>query len=396
MNLLRIIVDEAAVTTELFCSLLNACPIIPKHRTAPWGRLPDGTADQNAPPNPNNPFAQRGGLMEDGLAANAYIGSVYANPPYNGTAIDESIAQAILATRRGGFRATYVVPMTEAKIAAFEARVIPGGKARVLVKFPANSMPFIPAAYWRGVGAEITGTPDDPGVYPNPATHIVIAVIESDDLLDLPPLDINKLRQRVASWFLSAAPRFRDTNYAQTLCAASTTAAGTDTRITVEQYLQASRPLADQFPEEWCFWKPRPAPTLHHTVTITRPYHGGHLDTHSIDTNPFLEVIRHQPEISLIGSLPPAYGEFLTTLGCPASELPRLTADIRAHLVIYLKDAWGTYGTIKASLPPAVKLVFFGPAENPARPKIFYGPINNPAPVYYGPPANVAMGNPYL
>ena len=43
-----------------------------------------------------------------------------------------------------------------------------------------------------------------------------------------------------------------------------------------------------------------------------------------------------------------------------------------------------------------VKLVFFGPAENPARPKVFYGPINNPAPVYYGPPTNVAMGNPDL
>ena len=136
MNLLRIIVDEAAVTTELFCSLLNACPIIPKHRTAPWGRLPDGTADQNAPPNPNNPFAQRGGLMEDGLAANAYIGSVYANPPYNGTAIDESIAQAILATRRGGFRATYVVPMTEAKIAAFDARVIPEERHECLLNSP--------------------------------------------------------------------------------------------------------------------------------------------------------------------------------------------------------------------------------------------------------------------
>ena len=63
--------------------------------------------------------------------------------------------------------------------------------------------------------------------------------------------------------------------------------------------------------------------------------------------------------------------------------MPRLITDIKAHLVIYLKDAWGTYGTIKASLPPAVKLVFFGPAENPARPKVFYGPINNPAPVYY-------------
>jgi hypothetical protein len=58
--------------------------------------------------------------MEDGLAANAYIGSVYANPPYNGTAIDESIAQVVVATRRGGFRATYVVPMTEAKIAALK------------------------------------------------------------------------------------------------------------------------------------------------------------------------------------------------------------------------------------------------------------------------------------
>jgi hypothetical protein len=64
--------------------------------------------------------------------------------------------------------------------------------------------------------------------------------------------------------------------------------------------------------------------------------------------------------------------------------------------LIYLKDAWGTYGTIKASLPPAVKLVFFGPAENPARPKVFYGPINNPAPVYYGPFTNVAMENPDL
>jgi hypothetical protein len=104
----------------------------------------------------------------------------------------------------------------------------------VLVKFPANSMPFIPAAYWRGVGAEITGTPDDPGVYPIPATHIVFAVIESDELLDLPPLD-KQTSQRIASWFLSAAPRFRDTNYAQTLCAASTTAAGTDTRANHHQ-----------------------------------------------------------------------------------------------------------------------------------------------------------------
>jgi hypothetical protein len=104
-----------------------------------------------------------------------------------------------------------------------------------------------------------------------------------------------------------------------------------------------------------------PAPYGNHHQTISR-WAFGH---HSIDTNPFLEVVRHQPEISLIGSLPPAYGEFLTTFGFPASELPRLTADIRAHLVIYLKDAWGTYGTIKASLP-AVKLVFFGPAENPA------------------------------
>jgi hypothetical protein len=42
-------------------------------------------------------------------------------------------------------------------------------------------------------------------------------VVESKELNTLQPMDTNSLRQRVATWFLKAAPWFLGTDYATTL-----------------------------------------------------------------------------------------------------------------------------------------------------------------------------------
>jgi hypothetical protein len=99
---------------------------------------------------------------------------------------------------------------------------------KVLVKFPKHSMPFIPAQYWKGKG------PDAAGVYPDEESRIVIAVVESKELNTLQPMDTNSLRQRVATWFLKAAPWVFGTDYATTL---------SDTRIPADTYSIAAESL---------------------------------------------------------------------------------------------------------------------------------------------------------
>jgi hypothetical protein len=85
------------LTTELFSNILNAYHPIRTHYTAP------GTN-----PNPNDPFAELGGFRVNGFDLAAYIGSVYANPPYDTTSIARSMKLARKAAESPGFRAVPV------------------------------------------------------------------------------------------------------------------------------------------------------------------------------------------------------------------------------------------------------------------------------------------------
>jgi len=93
-------------------------------------------------PNPgtNNPFAERGGFAVDGLRQGAYVGSVYANPENDGTSIEESMEFAKVAAERPGFRAVYVIPMTDARVRQWVDTTSPQGvRTRLLTVFPRHT-----------------------------------------------------------------------------------------------------------------------------------------------------------------------------------------------------------------------------------------------------------------
>ena len=73
--------------------------------------------------------------------------------------------------------------------------------------------------------------------------------------------------------------------------------------------------LVRAFPAEWRFWVHRPV--VHEGVA----YPGGLTDSHHMVETPFLDVCNHDPMLTLVGALPPAFGLFLRGLGHPASSL---------------------------------------------------------------------------
>jgi hypothetical protein len=147
-------------------------------------------------------------------------------------------------------------------------------------------------------------------------------------------MDNNSLRQRVATWFLKAAPWVFGTDYATTL---------SDTRIPADTYSIAAESLETRFPQEWEFWSER------QPISINNAYPGGHLDSQHLHKNPFLEISTYPPTLAYSGTLPPSFDLFLNALGCTKSSAPKLITgtctctSIRRDLTAYLKEAWCTY-----------------------------------------------------
>ena len=314
-ELLRIIVDELRVTTELFSSVHNAYHPIRRHYTAPG-------PNQGA----NSRFAERGGFAVDGLRQEAYVGSVYANPEYDGTSIEESMEFAKVAAERPGFRAVYVIPMTDARVRQWADTTSPRGvRTRLLTVFPRHTVPFVSARWWT-TGVRGRGTYKDP----KDLTRVVVAVIEyggpsTEDSLE--PIDEPSYHRKVNGWFSSVAPVKWTQQFQPEGC--------TDFSEPADRLVRA-------FPAEWRFWEHRPE------VPEGMAYPGGLTDSHHMVETPFLDVCNHDPMLTLVGALPPSFGLFLRGLGHPASSVAGIARRVRYASVRHLKGVWASYCSLSA------------------------------------------------
>jgi hypothetical protein len=67
------------------------------------------------------------------------------------------------------------------------------------MKFPNDTVPFIPDNYWYG-GKKVKGC------YKQKHTHMVLIMYESEDTGVLPPINYDTLLQKLAAWFINKTP----------------------------------------------------------------------------------------------------------------------------------------------------------------------------------------------
>ena len=187
-TLLRIIMEELHCTTELFSDLLNTFHVFEGRRSL----------------DAHHSFRMASGVRRDGLDPTAYTGSVYANPPYDGMlgrgTIDRSIALAERRAAEGpGFRAVFLVPMKDDKLARFAG----GQHNTVLMKFPRGTIPLIHPDYWRGTYTRDGGRKK---WYDHPTAHMALLMVQSERLEGLAPVDRRSLERRLAEWHQSVMP----------------------------------------------------------------------------------------------------------------------------------------------------------------------------------------------
>ena len=309
-ELLHIITDELQVTTELFSNILNAYHPIRTHYTAP-----------GINPNPNNPFAELGGFKVNGFDLAAYIGSVYGNPPYDTTSIARSMKLARKAAESPGFRAVYVVPMTDETVRTWEDKTDKKGvRQRLLTVFPRLTVPFLTARRWK-TGNECKSPYKDP----EDLTRIVVAIIEHGDPTrpnSLQPINDASYHKRIQQWFASITPPSFTQEFQPKNC--------TDLH-------EGPSPLAQAFPAEWMFWRERTE------MTREQQYPGGALDALSLNITPFYDACTHDPMITLMGALPASFPALLQGMGHPTSSAGTTTRTVRNSLLAHLKGTWATY-----------------------------------------------------
>ena len=137
----------------------------------------------------------------DGLHSDAYQYCVYGNPPFDGnvrggnTIIETLDAAEKASTEKDSFRAVFFLLLTYSKL---KGR-LKHPRARLLVKFPDKSVPFIPDGYWYG-GKKARGC------YQQKHTRMVLIMYESENNGVLQPIDNDTLQQKLAAWFINKTP----------------------------------------------------------------------------------------------------------------------------------------------------------------------------------------------
>ena len=225
-------------------------------------------------------YEQSAGARKDGFKDEAFVGSAYGNPPYDGRDMEAGGAGAIAKTlnlaekaaeEKIGFRGGFVVPLSSHALATREAHP----RAKVLLFCQDNTVPFVPDGVWYGK-ARYTG-----GCYKEKHTNLVVIMYESVDIGDLAPVDWCSLRQALASWYASVMPKTTDK-----------LAAYRDSRIPMECY-----DGLEDYPDEWRFWARKGANEVH----VDGVYVGASHDSEVFGETPVLDILRWDPMLGFMG-----------------------------------------------------------------------------------------------
>ena len=316
MELLRIIVDEAACTAELFSHLLNSSYLLSDHYSDLTAALGHGR------------FA-RAAMQHDGLGEGAFLTarSVVANPPYVKGMVRKLKEQVCRRARLASdFRAVLIIPMDSEEEALWDA----SANCEVIASFPPGALPFVPAAYWRG------DRPYKPAKgYDEVGSRVVIALCDSD-VGGLAPLDLMSFRKRLAAWYVGAVP-----------FACLRAAALESTRLEPHISCLLNGAVYDSFPSDWKFWD-----SLGERSSPEGAYHGGLSDSYSVNGTPCRNVVVHEPLVAMLGSLPDLFDKFLLLQGHAPGECKAVISRVRLRLFAHFQRRWLAYQRLVRSCAP--------------------------------------------
>ena len=300
--LLDILIDELGCERELFSNILNTY-----HRFKQRCMLQE-----------NESFAKQAGIEIDGLRPNAYRRCVYGNPPFDGnvagrnTIIKTLDAAQKASTETASFRAVFFLPLTDERLRARLSHP----RAKLLMKFPNDTVPFIPDNYWYG-GKKARGC------YKEKHTHMVLIMYESEDTGVLSPVNYDTLHQKLASWFINKTP-VRNHVKEKLLY----------TGIPIEYY---NNVLRARYPESWKFWK-------HKEHSENPAYHGAPHDTNYTNQTPFWDIINWDTISAHVGHLPDTFDKFLREIGVQAKQVKETATEVekamKAHTIKMFKIYW--------------------------------------------------------
>jgi hypothetical protein len=73
-------------------------------------------------------------------------------------------------------------------------------QAKLIMKFPNNSVSFIPDGHWYGGNKHA-------GCYNEKNTHMILIIYESTNIGNLRPIDQHTLESKLAAWYLHKTPK---------------------------------------------------------------------------------------------------------------------------------------------------------------------------------------------
>ena len=333
-ELLDVLMEEGGCDKEYFCNILNT-HLGFKHR-----RSLDA-----------HPSFERAGIKLDGLDQTAYVGSGYGNPPYDGGTLDteggtedqdnanderaqrgaigtieKTLNMASKAADGVGFRAIYFIPMTEHRL----SKRLQQHTSSVLMEFPDDTVPFIPDAYWYGESKKRMG--GGTGCYKHKHTRLYLLMYESKDIGELREMDYDRLRTRLAEWYLTVIPPKH--NNVDTL---------SRTRIPMKFY-EKVQTEEYRMPRSWRFWdKGRRVERTEEGANGDKEkgeYAGGAMDSYDMMGKAVEEMINWDAMAGIAGALPRQVRRFLQHQGCPAAEAGGVAKNMAGRLREYGKQAY--------------------------------------------------------